>query len=49
MHIGDIIIYKKGGEIKQSTISAFGFQASFIEVYLENGDTITDNEIIEIK
>lgn len=48
METNDIITYKKCSEIKQSTLKAFGFRDTFIEIYLENGDVVTDVEIIKI-
>ncbi|MCT4602471.1 MAG: hypothetical protein N4A59_06180 [Marinifilum sp.] len=46
MKQGDKIKYTKGGEIKESVISAFSYHQNFIEIHLENGDAITDTEIL---
>ena len=48
MKIGDKIKYTKAGETKISVIISFGHHQTFIEVILENGDSIADTQIVEI-
>ena len=45
---GLIVQYEKKGELKQSAMDAWNHHEKFTEVFLENGDTISDEEIIQI-
>jgi len=45
---GLIVEYEKNGVIKQSAMDAWNHHLTFTEVFLVNGDSVADSEIIKI-